>query len=175
MDARNASKSISALLLSTLSLVSVSQSPKLPTTESPPERILHPRRRPHHPRTVRLPAQRPIKFTVGDFPIDPATHQTLWAEPSFDDSAWETVDLTPPPRNPAARATSRRFPGAATASALRSREQSPRVRQRHPPSKQPPHRPSLVRWTYPLLRLFQHLAFGLFHGERFSFRVVPCY
>ena len=37
----------------------------------------------------------PWKFTVGDSPIDPATHQPLWAEPSFDDSKWEDVDLTP--------------------------------------------------------------------------------
>src|ERR1035441_8776368 len=37
----------------------------------------------------------PWKFTVGDSPIDPATHQPLWAEPGFDDSKWEDVDLTP--------------------------------------------------------------------------------
>jgi hypothetical protein len=37
----------------------------------------------------------PWKFHVGDFPIDPATHQPLWSEPGFDDSSWETVDLTP--------------------------------------------------------------------------------
>jgi hypothetical protein len=37
----------------------------------------------------------PWKFTIGDSPLDPATHQTLWAEPSFDDSKWEDVDLTP--------------------------------------------------------------------------------
>jgi hypothetical protein len=44
-----------------------------------------------------LPLNGPWKFTVGDSPIDPATHQPLWAEPNFDDSHWETVDLTPPP------------------------------------------------------------------------------
>ena len=38
----------------------------------------------------------PWKFRVGDSPIDPATHQLLWSEPSFDDSTWETVDLTAP-------------------------------------------------------------------------------
>ncbi|WP_158942366.1 SpoIIE family protein phosphatase [Granulicella sp. S190] len=43
------------------------------------------------------PLNGPWKFTVGDSPLDPATHQPLWAEPSFDDSHWETVDLTPPP------------------------------------------------------------------------------
>ena len=37
----------------------------------------------------------PWKFTVGDSPLDPATHQPLWAEPGFDDSKWEDVDLTP--------------------------------------------------------------------------------
>jgi len=41
------------------------------------------------------PLYGPWKFTVGDSPIDPATHQPLWAEPGFDDSKWETVDLTP--------------------------------------------------------------------------------
>jgi serine phosphatase RsbU (regulator of sigma subunit) len=37
----------------------------------------------------------PWKFTIGDSPIDPVTHRPLWAEPGFDDSKWETVDLTP--------------------------------------------------------------------------------
>jgi hypothetical protein len=37
----------------------------------------------------------PWKFSVGDSPLDPATHQPLWAEPAFDDSHWEDVDLTP--------------------------------------------------------------------------------
>ncbi|HEY1901195.1 MAG TPA: PP2C family protein-serine/threonine phosphatase [Terracidiphilus sp.] len=37
----------------------------------------------------------PWKFTVGDSPIDPKTGKPLWAEPDFDDSKWETVDLTP--------------------------------------------------------------------------------
>ena len=38
----------------------------------------------------------PWKFTIGDSPIDPKTNTPLWAEPGFDDSHWETVDLTPP-------------------------------------------------------------------------------
>ena len=42
-----------------------------------------------------VPLYGPWKFTVGDSPIDPVTHQPLWAEPGFDDSHWETVDLTP--------------------------------------------------------------------------------
>jgi hypothetical protein len=37
----------------------------------------------------------PWKFQIGDSPLDPATHRPLWADPSFDDSRWETVDLTP--------------------------------------------------------------------------------
>ena len=37
----------------------------------------------------------PWKFTVGDSPLDPETHGPLWAQPGFDDSHWETVDLTP--------------------------------------------------------------------------------
>jgi hypothetical protein len=42
-----------------------------------------------------VPLYGPWKFTVGDSPIDPKTRQPLWAEPGFDDSQWETVDLTP--------------------------------------------------------------------------------
>jgi serine phosphatase RsbU (regulator of sigma subunit) len=42
-----------------------------------------------------VPLYGPWKFTVGDSPIDPATHTPLWADPGFDDSEWETVDLTP--------------------------------------------------------------------------------
>jgi hypothetical protein len=37
----------------------------------------------------------PWKFTLGDSPIDPSTNAPLWAAPGFDDSQWETVDLTP--------------------------------------------------------------------------------
>ena len=42
-----------------------------------------------------VPLYGPWKFTVGDSPIDPVTHAPLWAQPDFDDSHWETVDLTP--------------------------------------------------------------------------------
>lgn len=42
-----------------------------------------------------VPLYGPWKFTVGDSPVDPATHQPGWANPAFDDSKWETVDLTP--------------------------------------------------------------------------------
>ena len=37
----------------------------------------------------------PWKFQIGDSPVNPVTHAPLWSEPSFDDSKWETVDLTP--------------------------------------------------------------------------------
>ncbi len=36
----------------------------------------------------------PWKFGIGDSPVDPATGKALWAEPGFNDSAWENVDLT---------------------------------------------------------------------------------
>ncbi len=42
-----------------------------------------------------VPLYGPWKFTLGDSPIDPATNAPLWAAPGFDDSQWETVDLTP--------------------------------------------------------------------------------
>jgi hypothetical protein len=42
-----------------------------------------------------VPLYGPWKFTVGDSPVDPKTGKPLWAEPDFDDSQWETVDLTP--------------------------------------------------------------------------------
>ncbi|HWE84708.1 MAG TPA: PP2C family protein-serine/threonine phosphatase [Terracidiphilus sp.] len=44
-----------------------------------------------------FPLYGPWKFHIGDSPLDPATHQPLWAEPSFNDSPWETVNLTPQP------------------------------------------------------------------------------
>jgi hypothetical protein len=42
-----------------------------------------------------VPLYGPWKFTIGDSPIDPVTHALLWAQPDFDDSHWETIDLTP--------------------------------------------------------------------------------
>ena len=42
-----------------------------------------------------VPLYGPWKFAVGDSPVDPLTHEPLWAQPGFDDSKWETVDLTP--------------------------------------------------------------------------------
>src|SRR5271169_6540925 len=45
-----------------------------------------------------VPLFGPWKFTVGDSPIDAKTGKPLWAEPDFNDSKWETVDLTPKDR-----------------------------------------------------------------------------
>lgn len=42
-----------------------------------------------------FPLYKPWKFITGDSPIDPATGQPLWAQPGFDDSHWENLDLTP--------------------------------------------------------------------------------
>lgn len=42
-----------------------------------------------------VPLYGPWKFTVGDSPMDAKTAQPLWAEPGFDDSSWEKVDLKP--------------------------------------------------------------------------------
>jgi hypothetical protein len=39
------------------------------------------------------PLYGPWKFRVGDSPVNPATGAPLWAEPGFDDSAWETIDF----------------------------------------------------------------------------------
>ncbi len=42
-----------------------------------------------------VPLYGPWKFHIGDSPMDPKTGKALWAEPDFDDSKWEGVDLTP--------------------------------------------------------------------------------
>ncbi len=42
------------------------------------------------------PLNGPWRFQVGDSPIDPATGQPIWAQPGFDDSQWETVDVSSP-------------------------------------------------------------------------------
>src|SRR6202167_406593 len=58
-----------------------------------------------------VPLYGPWKFQVGDSPINPVTNQPLWAEPGFDDSKWETVNLTPKePVNPF-RGSSGNVPG----------------------------------------------------------------
>jgi Stage II sporulation protein E (SpoIIE) len=42
-----------------------------------------------------VPLYGPWRFQAGDSPVDPVTHEPLWAEPAFDDSTWESVDLKP--------------------------------------------------------------------------------
>jgi hypothetical protein len=42
-----------------------------------------------------VPLYGPWKFTVGDSPVDAKTGNPQWAQPDFDDSKWETVDLAP--------------------------------------------------------------------------------
>jgi hypothetical protein len=42
-----------------------------------------------------FPLNGPWKFHVGDSPKASGTERPLWATPGFDDSQWETVDLTP--------------------------------------------------------------------------------
>jgi Stage II sporulation protein E (SpoIIE) len=44
-----------------------------------------------------VPLYGPWRFHIGDSPVDPVTHAPLWAQPGFDDSAWETVSLKPEP------------------------------------------------------------------------------
>ena len=42
-----------------------------------------------------VPLNGPWRLQIGDSPRDPATGATLWAEQEFDDSKWESLDLTP--------------------------------------------------------------------------------
>ena len=44
-----------------------------------------------------FPLNGPYKFTIGDSPFDPVTHQPLWANPAFDDANWETLNLNTDP------------------------------------------------------------------------------
>ena len=44
-----------------------------------------------------VPLAGPWKFQIGDSPVDPATGKPLWVESGFDDSGWETMDLSPVP------------------------------------------------------------------------------
>jgi len=91
------------MLLSLFSLASVAQTPKPEPQQADATHSSSVRSQPSDGiahitlgQSV-YPLNGPWKFTIGDSPIDPETHQPLWAEPNFDDSQWETVDLTPPP------------------------------------------------------------------------------
>jgi hypothetical protein len=60
-----------------------------------------------------LPLNGPWKFTTGDSPLDPATHQPLWSQPSFNDDAWQPYTLDPkhPNLTPFQAAQSPELPG----------------------------------------------------------------
>ncbi|MGB6157925.1 MAG: SpoIIE family protein phosphatase [Acidobacteriaceae bacterium] len=77
---------VAALLVSPC-LFAASSSPSLPAHQTGPLRITLGQ--------AAFPLNGPWKFSVGDSPLDPANGEPLWAEPRFDDSSWETVDLTP--------------------------------------------------------------------------------
>ncbi len=47
-----------------------------------------------------VPLNGPWKFSTGDSPLDPKTHQPTWAQQDFDDTKWEKVDLTPTANSP---------------------------------------------------------------------------
>jgi hypothetical protein len=88
--ARPTLKQLSVLFLSFLCLTTLAQSPA-PKPAEPSNGVDH----------ISLgqsifPLNGPYKFSIGDSPLDPATHQPLWAEPGFDDSHWQNIDLTPP-------------------------------------------------------------------------------
>ncbi|RXH57049.1 PP2C family protein-serine/threonine phosphatase [Granulicella sibirica] len=89
--ARPTLKHLSALFLSFLCLTSLAQSP------APLQRVQSSDGIDHITLGQSVfSLNGPYKFNIGDSPLDPATHQPLWAESGFDDSHWETVDLTPP-------------------------------------------------------------------------------
>jgi hypothetical protein len=99
----NVAKSFSILLLCLFSPASVAQPPKPEPQQADVTNSSAARVQPSDGITHITLGQSifllngPWKFSIGDSPIDPATHQPLWSESSFDDSHWETVDLTPPP------------------------------------------------------------------------------
>jgi signal transduction histidine kinase len=41
------------------------------------------------------PLDGPWKFHIGDSPLDPVSHEPVWARPDFDDSRWESLYLSP--------------------------------------------------------------------------------
>lgn len=77
---------VSLAISTLLSLFAGTAQAAQPTPPSAPSRI-------HLGNSV-VALNGPWKFQVGDSPIDPATGKPAWAEPGFDDSTWETVDLS---------------------------------------------------------------------------------
>jgi hypothetical protein len=87
--ARRICSSLTFLAICVLCLLAARQTPAtLPATVGAEDILLG---------RAAAPLYGPWKFKVGDSPIDPVTQKTLWAEPAYDDSNWETVDLTPKP------------------------------------------------------------------------------
>ena len=89
--ARTPLKHLSAFLLSFFCLAALAQSP----ATTPPQSVASDGIDHITLGQSVFPLNGPWKFSIGDSPIDPTTHQPLWAEPGFDDSHWENVDLTP--------------------------------------------------------------------------------
>jgi hypothetical protein len=82
-------RSVLPFVLISFALCVRAQSPNLPAAGQQPDAV-----------EVTLgqaavPLYKPWKFIIGDSPIDAKTGQALWAQPGFDDSRWETLDLTP--------------------------------------------------------------------------------
>jgi signal transduction histidine kinase len=42
-----------------------------------------------------IPLNGPWKFQIHDSPLDPVSHEPIWAEADFDDSQWESVSISP--------------------------------------------------------------------------------
>ncbi len=97
---RKVAKSLSALLVSVLSIACIAQTPKPPPQQEgaakSPARV--PSADGVDSNTLGqsiLPLNGPWRFSTGDSPEDPATHQPLWSLPTFNDAAWQNYTLDP--------------------------------------------------------------------------------
>ena len=89
-----AQRSYSVLLLTALLLLSVRAMAQTLPTAPPAARVDAPNGAVHiNLGQSAVSLYGPWKFSAGDSPVDPKTSQPLWAESSYDDSAWESVDL----------------------------------------------------------------------------------
>lgn len=78
---------LAATLMSVVSLVALATEPNQdPQLEKGPSIEF---------RASLVPLYAPWKFHIGDSPVDPVTHEPLWAQTDFDDSAWEKLNLWP--------------------------------------------------------------------------------
>lgn len=100
MHDRKLAKSLSALLVSVLSIACIAQTPKPPPRQegaansSPRVQSADCIESITFGQTI-LPLNGPWRFSTGDSPQDPATHQPLWALPAFSDAAWQNYTLDP--------------------------------------------------------------------------------